>query len=205
MKIIIAIFNLILFALSPAIAMPEEAQGRPVASAQLPAGTKANPPLGWSDFCHRYPGECVDQKLAPETTRLTNKLWTLLIEVNRSVNASVTAITDHEHWGLSERWDYPDDGKGDCEDFSLLKRKMLIKAGVAVENLSLAVVRDTTDNGHAVLLVRTDRGVFVLDNQTDQIKPWNKTEYRFVKQQSRTNPANWEKFNFPDDESLTGY
>ena len=205
MKIFIIIFNLILFALSPAIAMPADAQGRPVASTQLPAGTKANPPWGWSDFCHRYPGECVNQTLAPETTRLTAKLWSLLNDVNRSVNRSVTAITDLEHWGRPEHWDYPDDGKGDCEDFSLLKRKMLFKAGVAIENLSLAVVRDTTDNGHAVLLVRTDRGEFVLDNQTNLIKPWNKTEYRFVKQQSRTNPANWEKFDIPDDESLTGY
>ena len=186
MKIFITIFNIIIFALSPASALTEDAQRGPVASAQLPAGTKANPPWGWSDFCRRYPGECVNQTLAPETTRLTPKLWKLLNKVNRDVNASVTAITDQEHWGLPEHWDYPDDGKGDCEDFSLLKRKMLIKAGIAIENLSLAVVRDTTDNGHAVLLVRTDRGVFVLDNQTNLIKPWNQTEYRFVKQQSRT-------------------
>lgn len=205
MKIFITIFNLILFALNPVIAMPEDAQGRPVGSAQLPAGSKANPPWGWWDFCRRYRGECANQTLAPKTTHLTPKLWTLLNEVNRSVNASLTAITDHEHWGVAERWDYPDDGKGDCEDFSLLKRKILIKAGVAAENLSMAVVRDTTDNGHAVLLVRTDRGEFVLDNQTNLIKPWNKTEYSFVKQQSRTNPATWEKFDFPDEESLTGY
>ena len=105
----------------------------------------------------------------------------------------------------SDLWDYPDDGKGDCEDFSLLKRKQLINAGVAIENLSLAVVRDTTDNGHAVLLVRTDRGEFVLDNQTNEIKPWNQTNYRFIKQQSRTNPNEWEKFDFSDEETRTGY
>ena len=129
----------------------------------------------------------------------------LLNEINRSVNKSVEAITDQEHWGRVERWDYPDDGKGDCEDFSLLKRKQLINAGVAIENLSLAVVRDTTDNGHAVLLVRTDRGEFVLDNQTNEIKPWNQTNYRFIKQQSRTNPNEWEKFDFSDEETRTGY
>ena len=205
MKIFITIFNIIIFALSPASALTEDAQRGPVDSAQLPAGTKANPPWGWSDFCRRYPGECVNQTLAPETTRLTPKLWTLLNKVNRDVNASVTAITDQEHWGLPEHWDYPDDGKGDCEDFSLLKRKILIKAGIAIENLSLAVVRDTTDNGHAVLLVRTDRGVLVLDNQTNLIKTWNQTEYRFVKQQSRTNPARWERLDTADEDSLTGY
>lgn len=205
MKTFITIFNIIIFALSPASALTEDAQRGPVDSAQLPAGMKANPPWGWSDFCRRYPGECVNQTLAPETTRLTPKLWKLLNKVNRDVNAFVTAITDQEHWGLAERWDYPDDGKGDCEDFSLLKRKMLIKAGIAIENLSLAVVRDTTDNGHAVLLVRTDRGVFVLDNQTNLIKPWKQTEYRFVKQQSRTNPARWERLDIADEDSLTGY
>lgn len=136
---------------------------------------------------------------------MTPKLWSLLNEINRSVNKSVEAVTDQEHWGRVERWDYPDDGKGDCEDFSLLKRKQLINAGVAIENLSLAVVRDTTDNGHAVLLVRTDRGEFVLDNQTNEIKPWNQTNYRFIKQQSRTNPNEWEKFDFSDEETRTGY
>lgn len=204
MKTFIIIFNLFLFALGTAAALSENAQERPVAGANLSPVTKANPPWGWSDFCRRHPDECISQPLAPTTTRLTPKLWTLLNDVNLRVNASITAITDQEHWGLPEHWDFPDDGKGDCEDFSLLKRKMLVNAGVAVENLSLAVVRDTTDNGHAVLLVRTDRGEFVLDNQTNEIKPRNQTEYRFVKQQSRTNPAQWERLDIPDEDSLTG-
>ena len=205
MKILIIIFNLILFALNPTIVRAGSGTAQPGASLQLPAGTKANPPLGWSDFCRRHPGECANQTFAPETTLLTPKLWSLLNAINTSVNKSVTAITDQEHWGLVESWDYPVDGKGDCEDFSLLKRKRLIDAGVAIENLSLAVVRDSTDNGHAVLVVRTHRGAYVLDNQTDLIKPWNKADYRFVKQQSRTNPAEWEKFDTPDEETRTGY
>ena len=34
-----------------------------------------------------------------------------------------------EHWGVVERWSYPDDGYGDCEDYVLLKRRMLMQAG----------------------------------------------------------------------------
>lgn len=187
------------------IAVSKDASARPVARTDMPIGARANPPWGWWDFCRRYPTECINRTRIPETTRLTPKLWTLLNDVNLSVNRAITAITDQEHWGQPERWDFPDDGKGDCEDFSLLKRKRLIDAGVAIENLSLAVVRDATDNGHAVLLVRTDRGEFVLDNQTHEIKPWNETDYRFIKQQSRINPSQWEKFAIPDDNSLTGY
>jgi len=36
-----------------------------------------------------------------------------------------------EHWGVVERWSYPDDGYGDCEDYVLLKRRMLMQAGWA--------------------------------------------------------------------------
>jgi hypothetical protein len=29
-------------------------------------------------------------------------------------------MTDLEHWGTIEKWSYPDDGYGDCEDYVLL-------------------------------------------------------------------------------------
>ena len=94
MKQFILIFNSILFALNAASVSAGAVAAPPGASLQLPAGTRANPPLGWSDFCLRYPGECVNQTFAPETTFMTPKLWSLLNEINRSVNKSVEAITE---------------------------------------------------------------------------------------------------------------
>ena len=69
---------------------------------------------------------------------------------------------------MVERWNYPDDGYGDCEDYVLLKRRMLMQAGWPREALLITVVRDKKGDGHAVLTVKTNRGEFVLDNQSSQ-------------------------------------
>ena len=47
----------------------------------------------------------------------------------------------------------------------------------------MAVVADKEGNGHAVLMVRSDRGDFILDNSTDAVLAWNETGYRFVKRE----------------------
>jgi len=52
-------------------------------------------------------------------------------------------------------------------------------------------VRDLDGEGHAILTVKTDRGEFVLDNLTDEIRPWDATGYRFVKRQSQSDPNVW--------------
>ena len=47
---------------------------------------------------------------------------------------------------------------GDCEDYVLLKRKMLMQAGWPRQALLITVVRDEQGDGHAVLTVKTDKG-----------------------------------------------
>jgi hypothetical protein len=100
-------------------------------------------------------------------------------------------MTDLEQWGVVERWSYPDTGKGDCEDYVLLKRRMLIQAGWPREALLITVVRDKKGDGHAVLTVKTDKGEFILDNQEEKVLPWFDTGYRFVKRQSQSDPNLW--------------
>jgi len=90
-----------------------------------------------------------------------------------------------------EKWSYPDDGYGDCEDYVLLKRRLLIAAGWPRSALLITVVRDEKDEGHAVLTVKTDKGELILDNQAEDILPWNQTGYRFVKRQSQSDPNTW--------------
>ena len=80
------------------------------------------------------------------------------MRVNDWVNDSIAPMTDMEHWGVVEKWSYPDDGKGDCEDYVLLKRRMLMQAGWPREALLITVVRDKKGDGHAVLTVKTDKG-----------------------------------------------
>ena len=100
-------------------------------------------------------------------------------------------MTDLEHWGVVERWNYPDDGFGDCEDYVLLKRRMLMQAGWPRQALLITVVRDKRGDGHAVLTVKTDKGEFILDNQNETVVLWSDTGYRFVKRQSQHDPNVW--------------
>jgi predicted transglutaminase-like cysteine proteinase len=123
--------------------------------------------------------------------RLTQQAWRDLVRVNRWVNESIRPVTDLEQWGVVERWSYPDTGKGDCEDYVLLKRRMLMQAGWPREALLITVVRDKKGEGHAVLTVKTDKGDYVLDNQEEQVLLWSETGYRFVKRQSQSDPNLW--------------
>ena len=77
-------------------------------------------------------------------------------------------MTDMDHWGVVDRWNYPDDGYGDCEDYVLLKRRLLIQLGWPREALLVTVVLDNEDEGHAVLTVTTDKGDYVLDNKEER-------------------------------------
>ena len=122
---------------------------------------------------------------------LSPEAWKDLMRVNKWVNETIKPLTDLEHWGVVERWSYPDDGYGDCEDYVLLKRRMLIQSGWPREALLVTMVRDKKDEGHAVLTVTTDEGDYVLDNQKDDILLWSKTGYRFIKRQSQSNPNVW--------------
>jgi predicted transglutaminase-like cysteine proteinase len=92
---------------------------------------------------------------------------------------------------MVEHWSYPDDGYGDCDNYVLLKRKMLIEAGWPREALLITVVRDRNGDGHAVLTVKSSKGEFILDNQTQDILLWFETGYQFVKRQSQTDPNTW--------------
>jgi predicted transglutaminase-like cysteine proteinase len=154
-------------------------------------GNVARAPIGWVEFCNEYPGECPNAATEPRDVVLTSKVWKDLVRINQWVNDSIAPVTDLEHWGVVEKWSYPDDGKGDCEDYVLLKRRMLMQAGWPREALLVTVVRDKKGDGHAVLTVKTDKGDFILDNQAEEILLWSDTGYRFVKRQSQNNPNNW--------------
>jgi len=154
-------------------------------------GAAARAPVGWKEFCVEYAPECDTAPLAPTDVVLTSQDWNELVRINERVNDTVKPLTDIEHWGVAERWNYPDDGFGDCEDYVLLKRKLLMQAGWPRQALLITVVRDKPGDGHAVLTVKTDQGEFILDNQTADVLLWSHTEYRFVKRQSETDPNVW--------------
>ncbi len=160
-------------------------------------GSSTRPPIGWVEFCADRPVECKVTASTPRDVVLSNKAWTDLVRINKWVNENVKPMTDMDHWGVVEKWSYPDDGYGDCEDYALLKRRMLIEAGWPREALLMTVVREKNGNGHAVLTVKTDKGEFVLDNQEERILLWSETSYRFVKRQSQSDPNRWVSLGDP--------
>ena len=157
----------------------------------MTTGEQARPPIGWVQFCGDHPKECEVAPSAPRDIVLSTRVWKDLVRVNNRVNETIKPMTDLDHYGVVEKWAYPDDGYGDCEDYVLLKRRILIDAGWPREALLITVVRDGKGEGHAVLTVKTDRGEFILDNQNPAIVPWYESGYRFTKRQSQSNPNVW--------------
>ena len=157
----------------------------------IAVGGQTRAPIGWTEFCIEYAPECETKPLEARDVVLTPKAWRDLAQINKWVNESVWPMTDMDHWGVIDRWNYPDDGYGDCEDYVLLKRKLLMRAGWPRQALLITVVLDRNGDGHAVLTVRSDKGEFILDNQSADILLWSETGYRFVKRQSQSDPNVW--------------
>ncbi|MDE2579556.1 MAG: transglutaminase-like cysteine peptidase [Hyphomicrobiales bacterium] len=162
-----------------------------------PVGAATSVPYGWVDFCQRYKGECTARAAAPADIVLTARTMREIQRINAWVNKNIEAVSDMDHWGVVDQWDYPTDGKGDCEDYALLKRRMLMERGFPMSALLMTVVKDKNGDGHAILTVKTDRGDFVLDNLSEDVKGWNKTGYRFVKRQSQNDQNAWVSIGEP--------
>lgn len=141
------------------------------------------PPLAYQIFCLKNPGECrtSTQGMVHNTTALMNKV----AKVNLAVNRSMIAKAD----GAADVWTVGANA-GDCEDFALNKRHQLIAMGVPAGALRMAVVKTSGGQGHAVLIVHTDGGDYVLDNLTNAIKPLGKSGLKLVAM-STANPDKW--------------
>lgn len=154
-------------------------------------GPVSSPPFGWVDFCERYSSECLTEPMPAADANLSSGMWQDIEQINKSINAAIEPVSDMDHWGVADQWDYPADGKGDCEDYALLKRRLLLAAGVPRQALLMTVVRDENGDGHALLTLKSSRGDYVLDNKTDEVRVWSATGYQYIKRQSQEDPNIW--------------
>ncbi len=178
----VAITILLLLALVYGPGAQAEAVRQVDGAAWIPvADGSAQPTAAWSEFCERNPGECAINPAEPATIQLDQPLWNAIVAINKQVNAAVSPQEDIHHWGVIDRWDYPSDGYGDCEDYQILKRRLLVEAGLPRRALRMVVVLDELGQGHAVLAARTDQGDFILDNKRDAVLPWHQTGYVYIK------------------------
>lgn len=118
------------------------------------------------------------------TFSLTPERMAELQQVNRYVNSTIVEVTDLEQYGREDVWTLPRSGKGDCEDFALLKRKLLIERGWPASALSVTVGATAQGVAHAVLTVTTAQGQWVLDNLTSSILPPSQTGHVYYARQS---------------------
>ncbi len=149
------------------------------------------PPIGYVNFCREHQADCQPQPKFADRVQLTAAKFRELEQINTQVNTSVQPVTDMELYHKVEYWTYPTKHKGDCEDYVLLKQRLLIERGWPESTLLITVVRDENNEGHAVLTVRTDKGDFILDNKRSEILRFADTPYTYIKRQSERNPLVW--------------
>lgn len=92
----------------------------------------------------------------------------MVVGVNDLMNR-VAYVSDNTNYGKSDYWATPIEfltRGGDCEDYAIAKYTALRILGVPEERMRIAIVQDLQKNiPHAVLVVYTDNGAVILDNQ----------------------------------------
>jgi predicted transglutaminase-like cysteine proteinase len=125
---------------------------------------------------------------------LTDDLWERVRQINGQINRRYRSATDARIYGRNEYWARPSGNArrlADCEDYVLEKRVALIDAGVPADALTIATARTWRGEHHAVLILATSEGDFVLDNLVRDVLPWSRSPYRWGVRQSSSDPLVW--------------
>ena len=150
----------------------------------------AKMPSGLASLCLREPELCAPETPVQVPLALSSTELDLITQVNTAVNRAIRSTTDEKLYGRLEYWTLPTEA-GDCEDYVLLKRKMLAEKGIPLASLLITVVHDENGEAHAVLGIPTTDGDLILDNRRDEVLHWAATGYSFIKRQSASDPARW--------------
>ena len=144
--------------------------------------TAAITPLSMQFFCAKNRSECRGGGSAQDA--MTPDMMTMLKQVNVHVNRSIRPKVDSaDIWNLNP-------AEGDCEDYVLSKRSMLIKHGVSAGSLRIAYTHTRRGEPHAVLVVKTSQGDYVLDNLNNAVKTLRASGYN-IRTMSTANPRSW--------------
>jgi len=164
----------------------------------LPALAEAPPapPAGFQFYCRE--NDCRPSGAA--SVPYTKKVMADISKVSADLNEAIRYVPDKvSQWKVATT-------SGDCEDIAMAKRKALIKMGYPVSALrpatgwtsgnknpracSLEEQKEGKCIKHAVLVVVTSKGKFVLDNRTDEVLPLKKAKIRIEKMAS-ADPMIW--------------
>jgi predicted transglutaminase-like cysteine proteinase len=121
--------------------------------------------------------------------------WAAIVATNVRINRDVRSRSDVELFGEPDRWTHPvargPHLAGDCEDFVLAKRSALLAQGVPSAALSIALATTPAGERHAVLLVNTAGGEYVLDNLDQRVEHWSRSRLRWMERQYPGEPLRW--------------
>jgi predicted transglutaminase-like cysteine proteinase len=128
-----------------------------------------------------HPQKCAYERLCIPTA------WTSFLDSIRklprrdqlnAVNAWANTrpyVEDIQNYHVSDYWATPGQflaHGGDCEDYAITKYYSLVRLGFSIDDLRIVIVDDTNLNVfHAVLAVRSDNSVWLLDNQLQHVVP----------------------------------
>ncbi|WP_186767257.1 transglutaminase-like cysteine peptidase [Devosia ginsengisoli] len=144
--------------------------------------TAAITPLSMQFFCAKNRSECAGGGRGEVT--MSPNLMAVLKQINGHVNRSIRPARDTaDVWELNPT-------SGDCEDYVLSKRSALIRQGVSAGALRIAYTHTRRGEPHAVLVVKTSEGDYVLDNLTNTIKTLRASGYN-IRSMSSPNPTRW--------------
>lgn len=144
--------------------------------------TAAVTPLSMQYFCAQHKSECAGGGRGQVT--MSPNLMAVLKQINGRVNRAISPERDGaDVWALNPT-------SGDCEDYVLSKRSALIRQGVPAGSLRIAYTHTRRGEPHAVLVVRTSEGDYVLDNLTNTVKTLRASGYN-IRSMSSPNPTRW--------------
>lgn len=173
--------NITLKAVMAGVLLAASMFGAAEVSANTGSGSVATP-IAMKFFCRSNPGECVGGGRSQVT--MTDELAALLQTVTRRVNNSISYTSERvDRWALNP-------SRGDCEDYVLSKRSALIRQGVSPGALRIAFTHTRRGVPHAILVVKTSQGDYVLDNMNSRVLSLQASGYN-IAMMSASNPMRW--------------
>ena len=91
--------------------------------------------------------------------------------INRAVDLAIRPVSDEAQWGVPDHWSPPFEtlrsGRGDCEDYAIVKYLALLEAGFSKDDVKILILKNVfPSEDHAVAAVRVNDQWLILDNRT---------------------------------------
>jgi predicted transglutaminase-like cysteine proteinase len=156
-------------------------------------------PAAFVHFCNRYPDDCKVRQTEFDQTpvALTEARFIELSKINTAVNSSIKPRVKRKSV-LVEDWVVAPH-EGNCSDYAVTKRHMLLARGWPSDSLLLAEVAITSREHHLVLVVRTSNRDLVLDNLNSDVRPISQSNYQWIRGQQTENPRFWSTIKVEQD------